>query len=188
MFLFKNKYKKLTDEELIIAIRKNKSDKYAGVLFERYAHLVFGVCLKYLRNEFDSKDCVLEVFEKALPYLQNNEVTNIKSWIFTNAKNHCLMLIRSRKTIQKNHEKYKVIDHKNEYNPQKEKQLQLLEKEIENLSEQQKSCIKLFYLEQKSYAEIVDLTGFELKKVKSYIQNAKRNLKLTLETQDEFSI
>lgn len=188
MFFFKNKYKELSDQQLIDLIKSKKSDKYSSVLFERYAHLVFGVCLKYLKNEFDSKDAVLEIFEKALPYILKSDIQNFKSWLFTTSKNHCLMIIRSNTTQQKREEAYQQLNHTTEYDSEKEEKLQLLEQEIENLSPQQKECIKLFYFEQKSYAKIVGLTGYDIKQVKSYIQNAKRNLKLKLEKQDEFNI
>ena len=52
---------------------------------------------------------------------------------------------------------------------------------VSRLSEEQKACIEMFYLENKSYAEIVRLTGYDLNYVKSYIQNGKRNLKKMLE-------
>jgi RNA polymerase sigma-70 factor (ECF subfamily) len=56
-----------------------------------------------------------------------------------------------------------------------------LKKCIDLLKAGQQECIKLFYLEEKCYQEIADLTGFELNKVKSYIQNGKRNLKICME-------
>jgi RNA polymerase sigma-70 factor (ECF subfamily) len=52
---------------------------------------------------------------------------------------------------------------------------------IEKLSDEQKQCIKLFYYKEKCYKEISDITKFDLKKVKSHIQNGKRNLKNCME-------
>jgi RNA polymerase sigma-70 factor (ECF subfamily) len=54
---------------------------------------------------------------------------------------------------------------------------------MENLNPEQKRCIDLLYLQQKSYKEVSELTGYDLKKVKSYIQNGKRNLKIMLSKQ-----
>ena len=48
---------------------------------------------------------------------------------------------------------------------------------LNELGKEQRKSIELFYFENKSYLDIVDLTGFALEKVKSYIQNGKRNLK-----------
>lgn len=64
----------------------------------------------------------------------------------------------------------------------KEQQLLHLERAIATLNTEQKKCIELFYLQNKSYKEVCELTGYDLNAVKSYIQNGKRNLKLVLET------
>jgi RNA polymerase sigma-70 factor (ECF subfamily) len=64
---------------------------------------------------------------------------------------------------------------------EKEKQFVALENAIEELSAEQKKCVDLFYLKEKSYVEIAEITGFTLNEVKSYIQNGKRNLKIKLE-------
>jgi RNA polymerase sigma-70 factor (ECF subfamily) len=69
----------------------------------------------------------------------------------------------------------------NEGAEDKEQSLQLLEKGLENLDEEQRICLKMFYLEKKSYQEITEFTGYDLNKVKSYIQNGKRNLKIFME-------
>ena len=68
---------------------------------------------------------------------------------------------------------------------EKEIQYTLLEKAIEELNEDQRKCIKLFYLKERSYNEIVDETGYSLNEVKSFIQNGKRNLKIKLEKNSE---
>jgi RNA polymerase sigma-70 factor (ECF subfamily) len=65
--------------------------------------------------------------------------------------------------------------------PEMEANLSKLEKCIDHLMAEQKDCVKLFYMEQKCYKEIVEITGFDDNKVKSYIQNGKRNLKLCME-------
>ena len=66
--------------------------------------------------------------------------------------------------------------------PEKEINLSKLEKCIEHLVAEQKDCVTLFYMHQKCYKEIVQITGFDDHKVKSYIQNGKRNLKLCMES------
>ena len=63
----------------------------------------------------------------------------------------------------------------------KEVKLQQLEEGITKLNSEQKICVELFYLQNKSYVEVAEITGYELNQVKSYIQNGKRNLKIYLE-------
>jgi RNA polymerase sigma factor (sigma-70 family) len=59
--------------------------------------------------------------------------------------------------------------------------METLKKCIDQLKDEQKECIKLFYLEEKCYQEIAESTSYELKKVKSYIQNGKRNLRICMD-------
>ncbi len=52
---------------------------------------------------------------------------------------------------------------------------------MQELNEEQKQCVTLFYLQKNSYQQIVAKTGYTLLQVKSYIQNGKRNLRLLIE-------
>lgn len=64
---------------------------------------------------------------------------------------------------------------------QDERMLKDLEEAMQHLKKEQKTCIRMFYLQRKSYQSIAEETGFNLLQVKSYIQNGKRNLRLLLE-------
>jgi len=68
-------------------------------------------------------------------------------------------------------------------NEDKEALLQVLEAKIRGLKPNQHEAITLFYIHKKSYEEVATLTNSTLKKVKSNIQNGKRNLKLLLANQ-----
>jgi RNA polymerase sigma-70 factor (ECF subfamily) len=59
-----------------------------------------------------------------------------------------------------------------------------LKKCIENLKKEQKRCIELFYYNNKCYNEIALILNMDEKKVKSHLQNAKRNLKICLENKN----
>lgn len=178
-----------TDAELVKTYRDKGDIVILGKLYHRYTALVFGVCMKYLRNEEESKDAVMQIFEKLVESLKKHEVANFKSWLHVMTKNHCLMQLRSKKKMQyeelgeNNSETNMELGYQLHPNGEDklEDDLQAMEKAIEELPEEQKKCIKLFYLEQKCYQEIVELTDYELKKVKSYIQNGKRKIKILME-------
>lgn len=184
-----SKYTVLSDLELVNEYKKTSDNTLIGVLFERYTHLVFGVCMKYLKDEEESRDAVMQIFEKLLADLRKHEITQFKGWLHSVAKNHCLMYLRSRQSsFKKELEMQKDFKvgmesgyelHLNNTNP-KEEQLTKLEEGIKQLNEEQKLCIELFYLQNKCYQEVADITGFTLNQVKSYIQNGKRNLKIFL--------
>lgn len=184
--MIKNKnIKTLTDEQLVNLFKKKNSQKYIGELYNRYAHLVYGVCLKYLKNVEDAQDTLMHVFEKLMQNLNKYEVEKFKPWLYQMAKNECLMKLR--KTNKINHVEIEnnplESDHEESLQEKKEQEREYteLEQAIEQLNTKQKECVKLFYLEKKSYQEIELVTGYSLKEVKSAIQNGKRNLKIILE-------
>jgi RNA polymerase sigma-70 factor (ECF subfamily) len=196
---FKKLFKKKPgneDADLIRQYKQTLDTAFAGELYDRYIHLVYGCCMKYLKNEEDSKDAVMQIFEKLLIELKSHEIANFKSWLHVLAKNHCLMWLRSARVRQEKtiitFEVKEDVENEDMLHPlggdesgSLEENLQSLEKGIQELPVEQKRCIELFYLQQKCYKEITELTGYELKKVKSYIQNGKRNLKIYLQKDNE---
>jgi RNA polymerase sigma-70 factor (ECF subfamily) len=153
-------------------------------------HLVFGVSLKYLKSEEAAKDMAMQVFEKLLIKLRGQSIDNFKSWLHVLTKNECLMQLRKQKTNGEQNktslnghvfmENEPVVHHNGE--DELEADLSKLETCIGKLKNEQETCIRLFYLEKKSYQEIEQLTGFALKKVKSHVQNGRRNLKICVES------
>jgi RNA polymerase sigma factor (sigma-70 family) len=178
-------YKNQTDEELIGQYRKTEELAIVGELYNRYTSLVYGVCMKYLKDREESRDAVMQIFEKLMVSLKEHNIDVFKSWLYVTARNHCLMQLRSRKG--KTFEELSPFLMENGVNGHQdggmevEKNLHKLEKCIQELGNEQKQCVQLFYLEQKCYREITEATGFDLNKVKSYIQNGKRNLKICME-------
>lgn len=149
-------------------------------------HLVYGLCLKYLKNRDDAQDAVMSIYEQLSQKLLTSEVQHFKSWLYMVSKNHCLMQLR-----KKNPEIHTEVFmesgedmHLNNEKVELEKDLTALEACMEELKEEQRHCVKLFFLDKKSYQQVNDETGLDLKKVKSHIQNGKRNLKMCLESKN----
>ncbi|MEO0066165.1 MAG: hypothetical protein RI983_1491 [Bacteroidota bacterium] len=173
----------ITDNDLLKKYQSDLNKEWLGILLQRYTLLLLGVCMKYLKNEEEAKDAVQQIFLKALNELEKYQVDYPKSWLYKIACNHCLMKIRDRKStieLDQQDEKLFITDTDKEYIAEKEINLNLLEEALEELNQEQKSCITLFYHHKKSYQQISDITGYSLLKVKSNIQNGKRNLKLML--------
>jgi RNA polymerase sigma factor (sigma-70 family) len=178
-------YKKETDEALIALYKQSGELAIVGELYNRYTALVYGVCMKYLKDREESRDAVMQIFEKLMESLKDHEVNVFKAWLYVTARNHCLMQLRSRKG--KNFEELSPFLMENGENGhleqgfEVENNLTKLEKCMDELGNEQKQCVQMFYLEQRCYKEITEFTGFDLNKVKSYIQNGKRNLKICME-------
>ena len=147
--------------------------------------------MKYLGNEEESEDMAMTVFTKLFEELKKVEVISFKNWLLTVTRNQCLMQLRHRKTIERSRQEIlrdleaEVMETANEGHliagNTEEAEAGFLEAAIEKLNEAQKHCIRLFYLEERSYKEVSDATGFTMNEVKSHLQNGRRNLKLMLE-------
>lgn len=181
--------KKLSDLDLIDKYKKTGDNEFLGELFERYTHFIFCVCLKYFRNEEKSKDAVMQIVEKLMVDLHKHEISNFKSWLHVVTKNFCLMQLRSEKNLDKRQDllekdAIEIMEIDNILHPDNANDLDIkidiLKEAINELDEDQKKCIDLFYLQDKSYAEVVEITGYTMNQVKSFIQNGKRNLKISI--------
>jgi len=191
MFFRKSQdHTELSDLDLIHKYKDSENLETLGLLYDRYIHLVYGVCLKYLRSREDSQDAVMQIFEKLIEDLKRFEVRNFKSWLHVTARNYCLMALRKKKTSGISEfslisdMEYQLAAHHEDETPIEE-DLDSMKNCMKNLPDEQKTCINLFYLEQKSYNQVAELSGFDLNKVKSYIQNGKRNIKICMERQNE---
>jgi RNA polymerase sigma factor (sigma-70 family) len=177
-----NQHTKLTDEELLLAYRTDGDNEWLGYLLQRYTALLLGVALKYLKNGAQAEDAVQQVFVKVLTHLPQGEILNFKGWLYVLMRNHCLQQLRD-KTYNTDegalvHVSAQETD-KDEIKWQ-EHTLQQMNEAIEELNEEQKQTIVMFYLKKYSYEQIIAKTGYSFMQVKSYIQNGKRNLKTIL--------
>ena len=173
-----------SDQALVQQYKANNNIDTLGELYNRYMELVYGVCLKYMKEPEDAKDCVINIFEELITKLKKYEVTNFKGWLYQLAKNHCLMRLRGTKgnphIIDADVMHLQEINHPDN-GMEKEEQFTAMEYCIEQLPQEQKQAVKLFYLEEKCYKEIAAATSNDINKVRSFIQNGKRNLKICME-------
>ncbi len=173
-----------SDNELIGKYKKSGSLFELGELYQRYMELVYGVCLKYLKEPEDAKDCVINIFEELINKLKKHEVDNFKGWLYQLTKNHCLMKLRKQKTIPVNID-LSVVQLAENIHPddelEKEENFKQMQYCIGQLIQQQRQVIELFYLQKKCYKEISEITEIEINKVRSFIQNGRRNLKICME-------
>lgn len=179
-----------TDAELLTLFKKTTQNQYLGELLERYSLLVFGVCIKYLKDQTSAQDATQQVFEKVIKEVVKYEIPYFKSWLYSVAKNQCLMQLRNSSTkIQYTAQEIDELEltaeddsglKLREYLLQDK--LEILHESLQNLNKDQSICIDLFYLQKLSYREIENKTGLTFQQIKSNIQNGKRNLRLMLES------
>ena len=171
-----------SDEALLAAYRRTGQSDYLGTLLQRYTLLMLGVCLKYLKDKEAARDAVQQVFLKVITHLPAGEIQNFKGWLYVLTRNHCLQLLRDKKHYAGDEvlDALMAPEAGHTLALEKELTLQQLEAALQELAEPQQTCIRAFYLNQKSYQEIMEETGYSFAQVKSYIQNGKRNLRLSL--------
>ena len=175
-----------TDEQLVAVYKQTGDESSIEILFDRYSHLIFAVSMKYLHDEEESKDAVLELFSRLPNDLKKYEIRNFAFWIHTVTKNYCFHKLEKDGLTPGPSPKERgeipdaFIEEPGEADLQKFL-LDHLEDALQSLTDKQRKCIELFYLQEKSYEEIQQATGHTYNEVKSHIQNGKRNLKIFLE-------
>ncbi|MDE3247286.1 MAG: sigma-70 family RNA polymerase sigma factor [Bacteroidota bacterium] len=173
------------DGTLVAQYQASGDLQVLALLYQRYMELVYGVCLKYLEDPEAARDAVMQVFEVLGDKLKKHQVDNFKGWLYTLAKNHCLMQLRSRKHTRTVDISPELMQSGEEWHLngelEKEASFQKLERCLQTLSAEQKQVVERFYLHQQCYNDIVSATGLDWKKVRSLIQNGRRNLKICME-------
>ena len=154
------------------------------MLYRRYGHLVIGLCMDYLKDREAARDATMDVFEKVTRKVCNQPIETFRAWLFYTSRNHCIDLLRKQIRERERAREINsptVMESGGGERPLSEARLDGLPDALAKLPEGQVKCIRLFYLGGKSYAEVVELTGYDLKQVKSYLQNGRRNLRNHLE-------
>lgn len=173
-------YRKLTDEDVVHRYVHRHEHTAFTCLYDRYAHIVLGICCKYLSNVEEAKDATQQIFIKLLEDLKRFEIVNFKPWLMQVTRNYCLMQLRKSIPVTNNTvELAQDMDFEDDLHPEIEYEvlLEYLEVAVAALSDEQRICIEAFYLKKKTYATIAQETGYTLMQVKSNIQNGKRNLR-----------
>jgi RNA polymerase sigma factor (sigma-70 family) len=184
LFVKASRFDHIPDHELLGLYYEDKDQKWIGILLERYTLLLLGVCMKYLKDEQEARDCVQQIFLKVLTDLPKYKVTYFKSWLYMVAKNYCLMRLSDRHGKEPRELSEQVLEEPAESNDQlyeTEWTYNMLEESLRELSPEQRDCVILFYLKKNSYAEVSEKTGYSMMQVKSFIQNGKRNLRNALD-------
>lgn len=177
-----------SDADLVLQYKQTGDVNVLGELYQRYMDLLYGVCLKYMKEPEDAKDCVINIFEELVTKLQKHEVENFRAWVYQLTKNHCLMRLRSEKKMPVAKMDVSLMQTEETVHLngalEREENFKQLEACLSKLPQDQRTVIELFYLQGKCYNEIVTATGIEWNKVRSFIQNGRRNLKICMEKQN----
>jgi RNA polymerase sigma factor (sigma-70 family) len=185
----------LSDQEVLARYRQGGAVADLGVLYERHLPEVFAVCRRYLGPpDEDAQDAAMQLFEQLVVKLRVHAPEQFGAWLYATARNYCLMELRARQRGTASGGPLLLLPDaldvelaaahhlpdpaaEAEETSQHEADLQALELALNQLPDEQRRCLELFYLEEKSYQEITALTGLAVNQVKSHLQNGRRMLK-----------
>lgn len=179
MFLRRRTDSASSDEELVLALRGGRQSAL-GLIWDRYAHLLYGVCMKYLKDPERSKDMVVELFAALPELLRRHEVERFRPWVHTVMRNRCLLSLRGAKPGVRMADAPEPVAEEAGEAQLREASLQQLEQAIAQLNDAQRQCIRLFHLERHSYEQTAARTGLTIEQVRSHLQNGRRNLRIIL--------
>lgn len=185
-FFRSNTPEQWTDEELLARYKAGGDARYLGLLYERYMPMVYGVCMKILNDPGKSEDAVMNIYEELVRKTREHQVESFRGWLYVLARNHCLMEWRKNHRRPTHYHAPENMEHFDAVEAAFEVELPVndnkpLEKCLDELPQHQRRSVELFYFEDKSYKEIAEMITEEVGKVRSYIQNGRRNLKICLE-------
>lgn len=175
----------MSDSDLVALFKEDGDLTVLGELYQRHMDLIYGVCLKYLKDPEQAKDSVMAIFEELILKLRKHEVVHFRAWLHQVARNHCLMFLRSPRNknslpLPEELMHSTETEHLNAV-MEKEQNLQNMSKCLEQLNPEQKQIVESFYLQERSYQEIADQTGMDWNRVRSLIQNGRRNLRICMD-------
>ncbi|MCS7035056.1 MAG: sigma-70 family RNA polymerase sigma factor [Saprospiraceae bacterium] len=177
----------LSDEELLAHYQRTGEARYLGQLYERYLTMVYGVCLHILRNAHAAEDAVMSIYEELTRKARTHPVETFRGWLYVLARNHCLMELRRQKRAPMDYQapenlaRYEAATPADDFELPHPDDGQRLQECLQNLPEKQRFSIQRFYLEDQSYRDIAQEMGEDVGKIRSYIQNGRRNLRLCME-------
>lgn len=168
------------------AYRRTGDSRIAARIFQQYWHLVLGSAIKLLGEREAAQDAAMDIFQKVLERLRVETPDYFSSWLYAVTRNHCLELLR-RQQKQPDFESLDgvriPVQPENEMVEDRENQALValhVHKALAALPDHQRLCVVMFYMQDLSYKEISEESGYSLKMVKSFIQNGKRRLTLLL--------
>jgi RNA polymerase sigma factor (sigma-70 family) len=193
-FVFLNK-KRLSEQNFIKELQIGNQIAF-GQLLDAYQQKVFGTCISFIPNKEDAEDVSQEIFIAVFKSIhQFKENSKLSTWIYKIATNKCLEFIRKKnakkrfsfvQTLLGNEIPLDKTSYFTEVNHpgillENQEKSALIFKAIDTLTESQRIIFTLAKIDEKSYQEIVEITGKSLSSVESILFRAKKALQQKLE-------
>lgn len=179
-------YDKMSDEQLCLAVFQ-WDDWAFDYLYEEWKDRLYSYIWTFLNyNDEDALNVTSDVFVKLYKYLKQKSVTNLKSFLYTIARNESINLISSRKS--ENIKEYETTILENlvtepEFKLQIDEKYrsQILKSFLQSLDSNFREVLYLYYFEWKDYMEIAQIISSNKNTVWTIISRWKAKLKELIE-------
>jgi RNA polymerase sigma-70 factor, ECF subfamily len=172
-----------TDEELFASFQASGSEAAFAILWRRHWVRIYRQCLAFAGNPADAEDLTAQAFTLAWREAHRFQGGEFIAWLAVIARNCCINHVRSawsRRVMLAGDEITAMADQPHDPpGSQEDRSFSAeLEQLVNQLPDEQRIAVKLFFIDGYSYQQIASLMECDVKAVKSYLQNAKRRLQL----------
>lgn len=170
----------MTEQELIQKCR-NKERRAQKFLFDRYSPKMFGVCRRYVKNQEDAEDVMVEGFYKVLANIDKFKGNgSFEGWIRRIMVNQALMFLRKNNNFKLSVEISNVVI---KANPVVEDNLaaQDILNLLSHLPTGYRTVFNMYVIEGYKHREIGEILGISINTSKSQLILAKKRLRELVE-------
>ena len=172
-----------TDIELIREVLHDSNARAFETLMKRYTSQVYGAALRLVKDEENAQEVTQMAFIQAFRQLDNWRGENFGAWVTIIANHIALRLMEKEKRRQTDPLDENIDPPNEEYNEQRELQLQALEKAITQLSEAERQIIQWHYYEGVPLQTIAQRVGQTENNIKVRIFRIREKLKMKIENE-----
>ena len=174
---------KLSDEELVEKIVAKNDTMLFGVLYDRYARMVYNKCYGFARSQDEAEDLTQDVFLMLFVKLASFKgKSKFSTWLYSFTYNFCVNYVNrnkqrkiSDKSVPMDDVDYKVADEVPDESIY-EMKAHKLEKALGMLSAEDKSILLLKYQDGASIKELAELMELGESAIKMRLKRAKGKL------------
>lgn len=154
-----------------------------GILVEKYQDMVYGLAYKMLKNREEAEEVSQDTFIKAYKSLSRfNGDSKFSTWLYRIAYNTSLDLIKRNAKFQNSVEiddvvSGELVEFDTIYESiEKKERAKIVEACMAKMSKEERGILHLFYFEELSIKEIVEVTSEKENNVKVKLHRARKKL------------
>ncbi|ARK09519.1 sigma-70 family RNA polymerase sigma factor [Fibrella sp. ES10-3-2-2] len=172
----------LSESKLVVALQRGEA-RAQKITYERYATKMMAVCLRYVANQADAEDVLIEsfmrVFERVSQYRNEG---SFEGWVRRIMVTESLMFLRKNKSLRKEIPIDNVVEEPDYQWADENLQTDDLLRLVAQLPDGYRTVFNLYAIEGYSHAEIAALTGISEGTSKSQLSRARALLQQKVRT------